>query len=78
MVDASGRIPSGSLDGTLTDLGDYDQCLDVTQPKRSKHNEIQGQYCTLELKPLLPALHNSVTLNTKVLDFGNTSKDSVC
>lgn len=77
VIDASGRVPSGSLEGTLTDLGDYDQCLDVMQPKRNKHTEIKGQYCTLELKPILPALHNSVTLHTKVLDFGNASKDSV-
>lgn len=76
-MDASGHLPSGSLDGTLTDLGDYDQCLDVKQPRRNKHSEIKGQYCTLELKPILPALHQSVTLNTKVLDFGNASKDSV-
>lgn len=76
-MDASGHLPSGSLDGTLTDLGDYDQCLDVKQPRRNKHSEIKGQYCTLELKPILPALHHSVTLNTKVLDFGNASKDSV-
>ncbi|XP_054711039.1 O-acyltransferase like protein-like [Uloborus diversus] len=77
MVDASGRLPSGSLEGTLTDLGDYDQCLDILQPLRNKHKQIRGQYCTLEVKPTLPALQNSVTLNTKVLDFGNLSKDSV-
>ncbi|KAG8193630.1 hypothetical protein JTE90_002888 [Oedothorax gibbosus] len=76
MVDSSGRLPSGSLAGTLTDLGDYDQCLDVIgRPGRQR--EIRGQYCTLELKPTLPALEDSVTLNTKVLDFGNVSKDSV-
>ncbi|XP_035212889.1 nose resistant to fluoxetine protein 6-like [Stegodyphus dumicola] len=77
VVDASGRLPSGSLGGTLTDMGDYDQCLDVVQPKKHKHSEIRGQYCTLELKPMLPALQSSVTLNTKVLKFGNTSRDSV-
>ncbi|GFQ66948.1 o-acyltransferase like protein [Trichonephila clavata] len=77
MVDASGRLPSGTLEGTLTDLGDYDQCLDVVQPKKSKHMNIQGQYCTLEVQPVLPALHNSVSMNTKVLNFGNISSDSV-
>ncbi|XP_015907619.1 O-acyltransferase like protein-like [Parasteatoda tepidariorum] len=77
MVDANGRLPSGSLEGTLTDLGEYDQCLDVEQPKRNKHVNIRGKYCTLELKPTLPALQNSVTLNTKVLDFGNIPIDSV-
>ncbi|PRD29311.1 UNVERIFIED_CONTAM: nrf-6 [Trichonephila clavipes] len=77
VVDASGRLPSGTLEGTLTDLGDYDQCLDVVQPKKSKHINIQGQYCTLEVQPVLPALANSVSMNTKVLNFGNISSDSV-
>ncbi|GFT35124.1 hypothetical protein NPIL_182171, partial [Nephila pilipes] len=76
VVDASGRLPSGTLEGTLTDLGDYDQCLDVIQPKKSKHVSIQGQYCTLEVQPVLPALRNSVSMNTRVLNFGNISSDS--
>ncbi|GIX86225.1 NRF domain-containing protein [Caerostris darwini] len=77
MVDSSGRLPSGTLEGTLTDLGDYDQCLDVVQPKKAKHMDIQGQYCTLEVQPVLPELHSRVSMNTKVLDFGNISTDSV-
>ncbi|CAL1287298.1 unnamed protein product [Larinioides sclopetarius] len=77
MVDSSGRLPSGTFEGTLTDLGDYDQCLDIVQPKRSKHMNIQGQYCTLELAPVLPNVHGSTTMNTKLLNFGNISTDSV-
>ncbi|GIY00764.1 o-acyltransferase like protein [Caerostris extrusa] len=77
VVDSSGRLPSGTLEGTLTDLGDYDQCLDVVQPKKAKHMDIQGQYCTLEVQPVLPELHSRVSMNTKVLDFGNISTDSV-
>ncbi|GBM12101.1 hypothetical protein AVEN_245494-1 [Araneus ventricosus] len=77
LVDSSGRLPSGTFEGTLTDLGDYDQCLDIAQPKRGKHMNIQGQYCTLEVAPVLPNAHGSATMNTKLLNFGNISTDSV-
>ncbi|KAF8787761.1 Nose resistant to fluoxetine protein 6 like protein [Argiope bruennichi] len=77
MVDSSGRLPSGTFEGTLTDLGDYDQCLDIVQPTRGKHMNIQGQYCTLEVAPVLPSVRSSATMNTKLLNFGNISTDSV-
>lgn len=41
MHDASAKIPSGILNGNLNQLGDFDQCLDVTAPNEA----FSGQYC---------------------------------
>lgn len=75
MVDASAghlsSLPSGLLEGTLTDLGHYDECLAISHPERraatrtpntptSPPSKSVGQYCSLLIKPPLlnrPRLH---------------------
>lgn len=42
-LDASAKLPSGFLDGTVTSLGDYDECLDITS--HVKDDLIEGAYC---------------------------------
>lgn len=42
-LDASGKLPSGLLDGTITSLGDYDECLAITSHVRNEF--IHGAYC---------------------------------
>lgn len=57
MYNAWGRFPpTGSLSGTLTDFGDYDQCLSLSTPT------IAPKYCLVDLevpmpKPM-PRFHN--------------------
>ena len=44
--------PSGTWHGTMTDFGDYDQCMDVSRP---------GQYCLIDVSfpmPPIPQWHN--------------------
>ncbi|XP_042901090.1 uncharacterized protein [Parasteatoda tepidariorum] len=43
MLDASAKIPSGILDGTLSDFGDYDQCLDITKLDSKNRTQFSGQ-----------------------------------
>lgn len=38
VIDSNGRLPSGLLSGTTSDLGDYQQCLDI------KLNKFQSQF----------------------------------
>ncbi|KAM3956529.1 nose resistant to fluoxetine protein 6-like [Aphomia sociella] len=45
VIDASARIPSGIFAGNLNDLGDYYQCLDISQ--QINNMDIQGKYCTI-------------------------------
>ena len=41
VIDSSGRLPSGLLTGSLTDLGDYDQCLKISVPSSSPSQDKQ-------------------------------------
>lgn len=69
MFDASARLPAGLLEGTLTELGNFDQCLSVVgrttgdpaliNPSKSAA-QVYGQYCSVVVKPALtprPRLH---------------------
>lgn len=59
MIDSWGKFPmSGVLEGTLTDFGDFDECISVVPPTM-----LPPQYCTVEARPLLPPrprFHNLV------------------
>jgi hypothetical protein len=53
MYNSWGKFPpSGILDGTVTDFGDYDQCLAI------KPNEVIGksQYCLIDISFQLPKM----------------------
>lgn len=41
---------AGILEGTFSDFGSYDECMEI------RDNEIIGQtqYCTLDMRPILP------------------------
>lgn len=50
MLDSSGKLPSGILEGTLTDLGAFDQCLAVKSDREGSGHFV-GQYCLLDMRP---------------------------
>lgn len=55
MINSWGRFPpSGIFQGTFTDLGNYDQCIDIQITDSSS-----GQYCLVDFKPKLPPLRFS-------------------
>ena len=51
MLDASGKLPSGILEGTLTDLGAFDECLAVKSEAVEGTKGFVGQYCILDMRP---------------------------
>lgn len=51
MVDAMGRPPAGIFEGTITDFGSFDQCLEVRAQDSWGDETFRGQYCSLFLKP---------------------------
>lgn len=58
IYDASAKLPSGMLEGTLTELGHLDQCLEVSYqsewlPTTRGEGLTSGQYCSLLIKPHL-------------------------
>lgn len=48
VLDASGKPPSGILDGTLTDLGSFEECLEVKSV--GNISEFTGRYCLLDVR----------------------------
>lgn len=61
MVDSSAaRLPAGLLEGTLTELGNFDECLSI-RPKLDG-SPMAAQYCSIQIKPPLvgrPRLHTA-------------------
>lgn len=71
MLDASGKVPTGFFAGTLTSLGNYEECLgiDVDQPKV----KVKGQYCLIEITPPLPRWRPYMSLHFPVPELSNLS-----
>jgi hypothetical protein len=64
ILDASAKIPSSFLESTVTSLGDYDECLSITN-----HDYI-GKYCMVDVFPLRPQEH---TWKPELLHLGKYS-----
>lgn len=43
MIDASGKVPSGILEGNLIELGNFQQCINI------KHDDVTGKYCLVKI-----------------------------
>ncbi|KAF8782092.1 Nose resistant to fluoxetine protein 6 like protein [Argiope bruennichi] len=78
-IDASGKIIDGMLQGTMSSLGEYDQCVNTTavDDKRGKNfgkAMFVGQYCAIDVKPPLPAKRNYYKLNEPLEELREFSK----
>ena len=69
-MDSTGHLPSGLMSGTLTSLGDYDQCLSVKSGNGM--NEIVGQYCLLHLKVQMPAKRHVITFKDRLINLNES------
>jgi hypothetical protein len=67
VLDSNGHLPAGILSGTITALGDYDQCLSV----HSSQYDIYGKYCFLKARPTLPK-KNKDTFKNKLINLSGT------
>jgi len=48
-MDSTGSIPSGILDGVYSNFGDFDECLEISSPIKSKEPTIEGKYCLMKI-----------------------------
>ena len=46
-IDSFGKLPDGMLEGTISDLGSYDQCL----RSADSFDSFRGRYCPLRIRP---------------------------
>lgn len=58
LLDSIGRPPSGILDVTMSDYGDYDQCLQVVSFFGNGTEDFRGQHCNIQIEhPNIPVLN---------------------
>ncbi|RWS22622.1 nose resistant to fluoxetine protein 6-like protein [Leptotrombidium deliense] len=71
VLDSSAKFPvSGTIEGTLGDIGRYDECLDV----QNEANTISGQYCSFLLHPPLPPRPRFHTICNQIQQLLNISR----
>ncbi|KAH9511887.1 hypothetical protein DERF_010311 [Dermatophagoides farinae] len=71
VLDAAGKIPSGLLEGTLSSVGDYNQCLEIKSPRSQNENlkQFRGKYCFA--RPIVPHPRGKIIINKdRSLPFG--------
>ncbi|KAK8787368.1 hypothetical protein V5799_022856, partial [Amblyomma americanum] len=51
VADSNGKPPPGLLQGSVADLGNYDECLDVVVRDFYGDVDFTGQYCSLFVNP---------------------------
>lgn len=75
MLDASGKPPSGILEGTLTDFGSFEECLGVRIVRNNSEGSVdsllEGRYCVMDIKA---ALERNIDVNKRP---DNIPEDSV-
>lgn len=49
-IDATAKVPSGVFEGTLLDLGAYDECIETVIHDTYGNEKVRGQYCNVYLK----------------------------
>lgn len=57
------------MTGSLTDLGDYDQCRKIRVGEQSLGQLFQGQYCLAKLRPALPPPRPGLLIRDVVLSM---------
>ncbi|RWS26351.1 nose resistant to fluoxetine protein 6-like protein, partial [Leptotrombidium deliense] len=66
MIDSTSKYPSGVLDGSITSLGAFDECLRV---KVDEGPNFIGKYCLLTMKPVLPKQPKEILIKTRVVNL---------
>src|SRR5437763_1353855 len=81
VIDSSGKFPpSGVMEGTLTDLGRFDECLSINEVLEGDDElvvtRMKGQYCSINIRPPLPPRPRFHTLCNQIPSLVNFSSDS--
>ncbi|XP_035229059.1 nose resistant to fluoxetine protein 6-like [Stegodyphus dumicola] len=69
-IDSSGKGIDGLLAGTIGAFGNYDGCLNAVATKSNSNGGkevlFRGQYCILEIKPVLPITDKVYSFNNRI------------
>lgn len=81
LIESYGRITPGVLDGTVSDFGEFDQCVDTTFPKESPDApQVSGKYCMMLLHaplPPRPTKHLKVSIRPSTVAESGESHSSL-
>lgn len=81
VLDASGKIPSGILEGTVLDFGSYDECLKIKVVDSSRYSsgeQFRGRYCMVGYhSPLLSPMTQKTLHGKSYLEAYGTPPDWV-
>jgi hypothetical protein len=71
VYDATGKIPSGLLNGHVNNYGDFDMCLEaMTGDETNDEKGFESQYCLAEIQITVNAQHNYLNfLRALMLSF---------
>ena len=61
-MDASSKMPEGILYGTFSTFGSYDECIGIKTPKANLQMPYSGQYCSINIQPILPPKSRHFTI----------------
>lgn len=50
VIDATGKYPTGLFQGTLSDIGAFDQCIETVIYDDYGNEKVRAQYCNLYIK----------------------------
>lgn len=80
LIDSSGRPSSGTLEGTLSDFGNYDECLKIRLKDDYTGEEVlRGKYCNLRFAAPMPPRPERIQYNHDIfnstLDEGGLLED---
>lgn len=92
LFDASGKYPTGVLEGTKSDIGAFDECLETEVVDDFGRVTSRGQYCSLmfyvrngktlerKLAPILRSLHPRLRTFKQFffLDYLNVARVGIC
>ncbi|RWS15040.1 Nose resistant to fluoxetine protein 6-like protein [Dinothrombium tinctorium] len=75
MIDASGRFVPGILDGTITSLGSFDECLQI----KSADSEVSfvGKYCLITGQLPLPPKPSKYGFETRLLNLSESRSELI-
>ncbi|CAN7992686.1 unnamed protein product [Ixodes hexagonus] len=80
LLDASGKFPNGMMQGTMADLGAFDECVETIIYDQFGFEDIRAQYCNVDvrmvndtsledfLRPVAMLSHTRIPVGAKYMD----------
>ncbi len=75
VLDATTKIPTGLLEGTIADYGEYEECLNI-KVTEEEPLAITGKYCMTLISTPIPPKPEILNFHKPILDVSQTSLEN--